>query len=219
MSAAKPISRWLCTVIVFFLAVAGAYAQPHAATAGPGRHGQDGQMKRTSTRPADTEKLTAAEVACIRQVLLATTYAEVDRRFQACKMSATLRMSYAYMQIKLHAPHADDAVIKAIPKSTDAMDQMSSFSGISVLGAHAYESYYNHLFLLGKRRPQLLPTLFAVADQYGTDNPMVDEESWFCEELGELYKHNPTAYMRAVKMTKQPDFRTSALYCRNGLGR
>lgn len=128
-------------------------------------------------------------------------------------------MSYAYMQIKLHAPHADEAVINAIPKSLAAMDQMSLFSSISALYAHAYETYYNHLFLMGKRKPQLLPTLFAVADQYGTDNPMVDEESWFCEKLGELYKHNPIAYMRAVKMTKQRDYRTSALYCRNGLGR
>lgn len=219
MSAAKPNSQWLWTAIIFFLAATAACIQPHAVAAGRSGCGQASQVKSTSARTAGTGKLTPTDVSCIRQVLLATTSAEVEWRFRACRPTASSHMAYAYMQIKFHAPHADDEVIEAIPDSLAAMRQLYSFSGTSAVAEHAYEDYYNHLFLLGKRMPQLLPTLFAVADQYGTDNPNVDEESWFCERLGELYKHDPTAYMRAVKITTQRDFRNGALYCRNGSGR
>jgi len=201
------------SVLLCILVSAVACAESHPSL------GRSSQGHASTTGSADirvpAEKLTSGEVDCIHQVLTATTIAEINRRFHACKGSPSLRMAYAYMQIKLHSPHADDEIIKAIPDSLAAMRQLYSFSGTSVLSARAYEGYYNHLFLLGKRKPELLPTLFAVATQYGTDNPNVDEDAWFCDELARLYKNNPTEYTQAVKMTKHPFFRRVAMDCRS----
>lgn len=204
----------LQSVLLCILVSAVACAQSHPSL-GTSSEGHASTTGHADIRVLPAEKLTSGEVDCIHQVLTATTIAEVNRRFRACKDSPSLRMAYAYVQLKLHSPHADDKIIKAIPDSLAAMRQLYSFSGTSVLSARAYEGYYNHLFILGKRKPELLPTLFAVAAQYGTDNPNVDEDAWFCDELARLYKNDPTEYIQAVKTTKNPFFRRVAMDCRS----
>jgi len=149
-------------------------------------------------------------------MLQSSSLKEANIRRRECSDSPAMRVAYASLLLRLHVPQADAAVIQAIPDSSAQMEQIYSFSGYSDLASDAYGNYYTRLFALARTQPRLLPKLFAVAAQFGSSDPNIDEETWFCEEQRKLYEQGPKAYMNAVKETRPPFYRRVALDCREG---
>ena len=171
----------------------------------------------TQHKNVSSAATTRSENECIMGMLRASSLESAKGRRAKCGDSFAARASYAWLLEKFHAPEAVDMVIQAMPRSSDEMNQFFSFYGNSSshLVARAYTGYYHMLFQVVRARPQLLHKFFAIADQFGTDSPNVDEETWFCVELGKLYRAMPERYMQAVATERDASHRRNALSCRS----
>ena len=78
--------------------------------------------------------------------------------------------------------------------------------------------YYDALFRAAEIRPAFLPTLILIASQFGTDNPNVDEDTWFCQKLQKVYHKMPKRYMGALSRVTNSTARRYALAWRGGPG-
>jgi len=216
------------TVYVAFVAM---LAGASICVSGSQAHAKKPQEK-AQAEAGSTEKATVtnpepskAEADCIVHMLGASTLAEAKARKAACKDSFVLRAYYASLLVRLHAPGADDEIASNLPQDLadlhafrDAIDifyadNYANYSGMLMIG-HSYERYYKSLFRIVAERPSLLPKFFPIADRFGApsgDN--VDEEGWFCDALHDIYKKNPSAYWRAVRRTKNKEYRALARGC------
>lgn len=212
------------TVLLAWVLVGPVWAQSHTKgvpTRAPVVH--QAPKRLGVTHPKQARELGVRETKCITYMLHAPSPAQAEVLKGKCTDSFTLRALYTSVLVKLHAPHADREVIKSLPTNVSQMDQLSSFSdawspdyATSLLQSQAYERYYHAIFRIVAARPELLPRFFAIAAQFGTDNPNVDEETWFCQLQERLYRRMPKTYMQAVKTTKDPYYRRVALDCRSG---
>lgn len=204
-----------------------AWAQ-RAHTNGPPTHpsiARQSAKQSSATQPKPDRVLDTQETKCITNMLRARSLAEAKTLRGKCADSFTRRALYASVLVKLHAPHADREVINNLPTNDAQMDELFAFGDawspnypISLLQGQAYERYYHAIFRIVAARPGLLPRFFAIADQFGTNDPNVDEEVWFCEELKKLYEAMPKEYMRAARAETNPDYKSEALGCRTGSG-
>jgi|GEM_PF-2682819 len=165
-------------------------------------------------------ELSKAEQDCIVRMLSASTLAQAKARKAICNDSFALRAYYASLLVRFHAPGADDEIVRNMPQNLVDLHAfyMGTFDKVSNsnfrLVGYAYERYYKSLFRIVAERPSLLPEFFPIADRFGApsgDN--VDETGWFCGALNDIYKKIPTAYMRAVRQTKNKEYRENARGC------
>jgi hypothetical protein len=164
-------------------------------------------LEKTQAEAGSTEKAsqashepTKAEQDCIVRMLSASTLAEAEARKGMCKDSLVLRAYYASLLVQLHAPGADDEIIRNLPRNLAELNAFyrapdtycegkhAKYSTMLMIG-HAYERYYKSLFRIVTERPSLLPKFFPIAGRFQApsyDN--LDESGWFCGALNEIYE-------------------------------
>jgi hypothetical protein len=210
------------TICVAFIAIlAGTSICAAGSQAQTKKPPEKGQAEAGSTEKtlAPYHKLDESEWSCIVRMLSASTLAQAKARNAVCKDSFALHAYYASLLVQLHAPGADDEVVRTLPQNAQEMDQFYPSDvprslPYTTLPAHAYERFYNSVFRIVMARPELLPRFFAIADRYGeTDPDNVDELGWFCDELHKMHKRMPATYMKAVRNTKNKEYRESARGC------
>lgn len=174
------------------------------------------QQNHQDSLSADQEQ--GKSFGCAMSVLKARTLVTAKKRRLACPDTFTVRASYAWWLSQHHAPRAIEAVIRAMPTSSAEMNAFYAFDGNTTaqLADKAYSGYYDALFHAGQVRPEILPKLFLIAAQFGTDNQNVDEEIWFCQKLQKIYQGMPTRYMRALSHVSNNFVRRYAMDCRKG---
>jgi hypothetical protein len=216
------------TVCFAFIAiVAGASICAPGSQAQTNKPPQKTQAEAGSTEkaPVTNYEPTNAELDCVVRMLDATTLGQAKARKDMCKDSFVLRAYYASLLVRIHAPRADDEIVRSMPHNladrrafygcVDAYyaGKGAKYSKGITLG-HAYEQYYKSLFRIVAERPSLLPKFFAIAARFGADpGDNLDESGWFCGALNEIYEKIPAAYMQAVGRTKNERYRENARGC------
>jgi hypothetical protein len=179
----------------------------------------------TESQAPAPHKLSKPELGCIVRMLGASTLAQAKARKAACKDSFVLRASYASLLVRLHAPGADEEIVRNMPQ---VLAELDAFYGVSdaylgegdaersraLMLVRAYERYYKSLFRIVAKRPSLLPKFFPIAARFGTGlGGNVDETGWFCNALHDIEVKIPAAYWRAVRQTKNKVYRGTARGC------
>lgn len=209
--------------ITVYMAFASLLAGVSICVAGSQAQAQKPQEKTqaeagsTETEAQAYHELSKAEQDCIVRMLSASTLAQAKARKATCKDSFPLRAYYASLLEHLHAPGADEEIVRNMPQNLVDLHTfyMNTFDKVSEsdfkLVGYAYERYYKSLFRIVTERPSLLPRFFPIAARFGADSgDNLDESGWFCGALNNIYKKIPADYMQAVRQTKNKEYRENA---------
>jgi hypothetical protein len=124
------------------------------------------------------------------------------------------RVARAFQEYRLKRSSERELFV-VLPQSAEEIRELYQLTILNPPSGHEdlvslYEGYFKAVFSAAPTHPEAIPTLFAVAANYGA--PLSEGESpWFCDLLHKLYASAPDAYLQAL--ATHPRYRQQALAC------
>jgi hypothetical protein len=179
-------------ISAFFCLVAPILLCQSPPSALKGSHAHQVQVIRALVAQADSEK------ASLRQMLNETPTTQIPK-------SRIGLMLHAARDAQLNAPGWSKEILASLPTSDLEMEAFLEFT--LDRGNKEFEPlfrlYYAMAFKAAALHPEALPKIFRISREFETQNwPDYDDVDWFCSELKETRRANPSAFSAALRMEK-----------------